>query len=290
MQQTRAAEGKQGTLGVYGVAARRGIKKRHGQSKSKEVLDHAKTRYFGENQAGEGEDYQSRAAELARKASRGTGSREDEATGRTVAQDLAEDLVTSEANKMRDLHLKEVEAAVAHFRHTGQPQNELSDMAKSGLNSKGERLSAVEREAAIQMATRAASVADAHELIAHSGTMDTGQRQALVQALRESGFSKKATHFGGGAMNAVAEGQVTTHEQINQLVTGAANSGKFSQATLAVQDSHTLKLLAGVLDGGNVSDGNAARIRSDAENALRSASNRGIMNDRTREQLERIRR
>lgn len=93
------------------------------------------------------------------------------------------------------------------------------------------------------MAANTAESEEAHQLILASGKMTGDLRRVLVDSLRKSGFSKQNAHFGGSAMNKIAEGKINTQEDINGLVAGAIGGGKFGAANIAGQSSYSLGML-----------------------------------------------
>lgn len=82
------------------------------------------------------------------------------------------------------------------------------------------------------------------ELVMNSGSMGVDQRQAVAEGMQE--LSKKVRYYGGGASDAVAQGQVNSEGDLNSIVAKSVNDGKYSAEILANADKDALTRIADV--------------------------------------------
>lgn len=202
--------------------------------------------------------------------------------------ELLEESVAESAQSVESIDVQRIGATVARFRQQGISQDSLQNMATSGKGEGGKALSDIERAAAIQMAANTAESDKAHDLILASGTMNGQLRRVLVDSLRRSGFSKQNAHFGGSALNAVAEGNVTQQAHIDNLVQRAAEGGKYSAAAIAGQSSYSLKQLGDAIDEGKVSQTATNRIIENAHAAINTPALSSTINTNSRPGVERL--
>ena len=202
--------------------------------------------------------------------------------------ELIEESLAEAAQSVNAIDVRRVGATIARFRQSGVSADSLQNMATSGVNEKGEALSDIERSAAIQMAANTAESDKAHALILASGSMNGQLRRALVDSLRSSGFSKQNAHFGGSALNAVAEGNITRQSDIDTLMLRAAEGGKFSAATISTQSAYSLKMLGDTIDSGIVSPAASNRVIENAHLALSTPTLNSSINTNSRPGVERL--
>lgn len=201
---------------------------------------------------------------------------------------LIEESMAHAAQELHDIKMDRVNATVARFKQDDKLNADtLHEMATSGQRD-GKALSDVERAAAVQMAANTAESEKAHDLILASSTMNDGLRRILVDSLRQSGFTKQNSHFGGSAMNKVLEGQIRTQDDINGLVQRAAEGGKFSAAAISGQSAYTLGMLNNTIDQGKVSQRTADRINQNAQTALKTPTLNANINTNSRSGIERL--
>lgn len=202
--------------------------------------------------------------------------------------ELTEELLADAAKELHDIDVSRISATVARFaQDKNLDANAYQDMAETGSRN-GQALSDIERAAAIQLAANTAASDKAHDLILASGTMNDALRRVLVDSLRKSGFTKQNAHFGGSAMNAVAEGRITTQADVNTLVERAAEGGKYSADAIAGQSSHALGMLNTAIDEGRVSQAASNIVIENAHTALSTPALNSRINTNSRAGVERL--
>lgn len=251
---------------------RRKMKREAGRDALGGVLDRAKAEYYGEGD---------KATAIAEAAANGlTGEARDKALEEAVAQ----------ASKgAHDITVSRVGATVARYQNQGVTTADAHEMAMSGIDKNGNQLSDIERAAALQMAANTAESTKAHELILGSAKLNGALRRVLVDSLRKNGFNKSNAHFGGSALNKVAEGKIKTQDDIDQLVVNAAAGNKFSPTSLSGQSDHTLDMANRLVAEGKIAGDAKRQLVENAETAFTTPKLRNSMGDSTAERVNRLR-
>lgn len=160
-----------------------------------------------------------------------------------------------------EINAKEVKAAQAVIDNANLPSDMLNRLAKGEAitTADGTQFSGGDealRRAAIQMALPKATVSDVEDLIKSSGSMTVAQRQELSEGIAKNGIHNKATHLGGATLDKIAQGQVTSEEDLNEAVAYHFNKGKFGSAeNLVNQDGKTLERVYSVAAAGTTAAG-----------------------------------
>ena len=203
---------------------RRRAKIEANRNTTKSLLGDAEKRHKAQATIRMGEDSQSEAAEEA-------------------AALAAQDLNTIDMNTIRAQS-----ARIDSEGQQGMARQALLDNARSSGN-----MDDLAQAAHMLSSLNHATTADIYELIASSGKMSDSARRVLVDHLRKTGFSKANAQFGGAALQNIEEGGFNSRQDIDNLMVGAVNSGKFSAEVLANQSDHALNeihRLQGQLDEG----------------------------------------
>lgn len=164
------------------------------------------------------------------------------------------DALNHAAQAKLSAHVEEVNAAKTRILHTsGASFESIKDMAKSG-----EGLSAVEREAAIELTLEQGQVNDLSELLKASEqrspndqrnpnwvNMSTDHRAKLAQAMQRS---SGAPHMiDPDAQNNVMQGRVSAENFAQTVVAPSVRSGDFSAANIAGLHPEAAAELSGAL-------------------------------------------
>jgi hypothetical protein len=186
--------------------------------------------------------------------------------------DLIGHVAAAEAASLKEARLKDVEAAEADFEHLGH--DELLTMARSGTQGEA-TLNDIQRQAALRLAMKNATLAQAHELIEASHTMDEGQREELVNGLttpRSNGkkLTDEAPHLGAGTLRGIRD-RAPGSNDVNAMVAKGANANAFGGAKLNQAGADTLRRLQTVIQNGDVDAARAASIRQAATEELRGS-------------------
>jgi hypothetical protein len=188
--------------------------------------------------------------------------------------ELRNDLNTALLANIGDVDLKNVEAEAAVLSTT--PPEDLKNRAVTGRDENGNELSERDRRAAQMAFMSKAKLADVHDLIENSNSMDAKQRADLVNQIRKHGFTAQAPHLSAGALNAIIEGKDGAND-VNQLVANAAEAGRFSGgARLTGSDEDTLQRLHMAMQANQVSAIRMREIVSQAQSEAASGRSRPV--------------
>lgn len=160
-------------------------------------------------------------------------------------------------NVQAELEAKEVKAASAVIENMNLPFDQLKALAQGNSVAGLDGEDSATRRAAIQAALTKSTVGDAEDIVKSSASMTAAQRQDLADGLVKTGITKKATHLGGKTLDDIAQGKVTTDEDLDNAVAYHFNKGKYSAEAIAEQDGTALKRVVRVAEQGAAPDGTA---------------------------------
>lgn len=201
---------------------------------------------------------------------------------------LIEESLAYAAKELSDVEVDRVKANVIQMEEEGISGKDAREMVHSGKDRRGNPLSDIEYAAAMQMAANTATDKEAHELIAESGQKSDLVRRTLADTLRKNGFSKRNAHFGGAALNRVAEGGFNRPEDIDNLMVDAAAGNKYGASTLANQSEYTIQRLGGLMQDGAIQGQRAANLKRSAELSLSNPTTNANIRPGAREHIERM--
>lgn len=181
-------------------------------------------------------------------------------------------------NVQAKLTADQVTASKAVIENLNLPFEDLKKIAV-GLEAKG--MSGgddITRRAAIQMALKKATVADAEDIIKSSGSMSTSAHQDVADTLVSSGLVNKATHLGGATLDKIAQGQVRTDEDLDNAVAYHINKGKYSAENIVNQDATSMQRVNKVLSSGSSPNGTV--IEKEVKDDIVNSSNKVLRDPR----------
>ncbi len=151
-----------------------------------------------------------------------------------------------------ELSAKEVKAASAVIEDMNLDSKQLGELAAGGVgkSADGRTLNGADdavRKAAIMGAVSIGTVGDVEEIIKSSGTMSQEQRKILSSSIASSGITNKATHLAGQTLDDIAQGKVTSEDDLNFVTARAIEGGKYSSDKIGDNDHASLKRVVDVL-------------------------------------------
>lgn len=235
----RAAAGQ--GMGKLNLVRKAGIIGKQGQASSQDVLRQAKTGYQAKSRATQG------------------------VKNHEFASDAELEASAFASSDLGELEIEQTRAAGLRYEEQGYTHENYMHGALTGLDRDGNKMSDIERAAATQAAFNHASSQEAHDIIAASGQMNILARRALVDSMRKTGFTKENSHFGGGALNRIIEGDFNSHSDITNLMADAAAKGAYSGENLANQSEYTLSVLNNLKEQGGLNDQAAANLQRSSQ-------------------------
>ncbi len=172
--------------------------------------------------------------------------------------------LASAINIQANLRADEVKAEHANIKEAvleGDMQGLMDLVDGKEVNGlKAERGSALQT-AAIEQLFKLGDVKMTDQLVAKSGSMEVQQRQAIADGM--ASLSGKVRYYGGSAGKEVADGNVKSVQDLNKLVAGTLNDGKWSSDIAANSDKDALERTANV-----AADPEAMTAKRDANNNI----------------------
>lgn len=198
-------------------------------------------------------------------------------------------------NIQAELQTKEVKAASAVIEHMNLGSSELNKLAMGGsaTDASGRTIDGADdavRKAAIQQAVSKGTVKDIEQII--TGTDSAGkalvpgaqprtaaQNKILSDAMVSSGITNKATHLAGQTLDDVAQGKVTSNDDLDRVTARAIEGGKYSAEKLADNDKDSLKRVSEVLKQPRTD------ISSEKRDSVKAQAEAAATNDRIKNRL-----
>lgn len=266
----------------YGYAQRAASRGRATEDLAKRNLEDAKKEFLS------GSDTAREVAEYATKGISDEKQREEQ----------IDQLTALAKNEEFEARVKRMDVALARIEQVGfDGKNDkgveggtataMKQIALTGKDMNGKQVSEATQLAAIKKMASTGSVGMAHELINASSSMSNDARKVLAAELRKSGVNKKAPHLGGAALGMVEQGSVG---HVSELVTGAANGGKFSQDAMSnMDDAAANELLHVVNRTGITNSAMRERLQGDVAKVLDTPELARNLSPKTRAIMERLR-
>ena len=258
--------------GVLGAAGRRSMSKKAGESRIDSELNSLKKQYLGTAGAIKSNDD-------------------------PVLTEMLEETKAEASEAAHYVDMQAVNAAMLRMNETSLNQDDLSEAAINGTvdpekykgSGPDESLTEAERAAAAQKAANTATVEEAEEMIAQSSNMTPLIRQAMVDGLRKNqDFRSGAKHFGGSALNQVAEGGIQSEGDIQNAMIRAVNNNGYGIEAIAQQDSHTIANLNGLMSHPDIKPEAKAQLSANINAALADGKINVKMTPETQAELRKL--
>lgn len=162
-------------------------------------------------------------------------------TNKDFAHEAREETNAAATAALSPVHLNQMAAVKARWDNEGRTGEDFVNMARTGKDKNGRKLSDIEQAAAAQAAVNHASEEELHDIIAASGQMGDLARRTLVDQIRKTGRNKENAHLGAGALNKIAEGKVNSSADVDNMIVGAVNNNAYGGQSMVGQTSYTLE-------------------------------------------------
>lgn len=258
--------------GVLGATGRRTMSKKAGEAQLDSELSSLKKQYLGTTGA-------------------------IKSNGDPVLTEMLEETKAEASEAAHHVDMQAVNAAMLRMNEAGLGQKDLSEAAINGTvdpeKYKGSgpdgSLTEAERAAAAQKAANTATVEEAEEMISQSGNMTPLVRQAMAEGLRKNqDFRSGAKHFGGSALNQVAEGGIQSESDIQNAMVRAVNSNGYGVEAIAQQDSHTIANLNSLMSHPDIKPEAKAQLNANINAALADGKINVKMTPETQAELRKL--
>ena len=187
-------------------------------------------------------------------------------------------------NVQAKMEAEEVNAAKAVINSVNLDSEALKSLAKGNDVSGLKGTDSATRRAAIQMALQKSTVSDAEDIIksigkeGEAGAMSKAQRQDVADGLVSSGLVNKATHLGGKTLDDIAQGKVTSEDDLDNAMAYHVNKGKYNAETIVAQDGQSMERLVKVTNKGNSPNGTV--IDQDQKEQMDKQAKKVLSDDR----------
>lgn len=248
----------------------------------------------------------SKASEIADLAASNDGFRKKLSQGGMAGAD--ERALAQAINVQAKLQADEVTAATAIIRNANL-EGDIGNLQKLAMGGEAKYTdkNGVERTlsapqgsalqtAAIQQQFKIGDIPSTDQLVTASGSMGVDQRQAIADGMKS--LSGKVKYYSGSASNAVAQGNISSEEDLNKLVADAIDGGKYGVEELANGDHDALARVADVAADPNAKTSDKVRADGTVESghaiadakkqALKAAAAEIRTNDNIKNPSERV--